>query len=110
MRNVDIYIPSKAFRYLMNNTESRDAFSKGNPLYVVYYRHKNGSLGHAVLDIANLTTFAGQCVFKSKKDRKEFIEYFIPSLRSQISESNKTNYRWRLGTYYEFTEYSWRVK
>lgn len=107
MHNIDIYIPPKAFRYLMSNIESRSNYTKNNPLYVVYYRHRDGALGSAVLNIPNLTTFVGQCVFKTRKQKEEFVNYFIPSLRSQISESDKTNYRWRT---YDLTEYSWKLQ
>ena len=95
MTFIDITIPESAFIFLMRNAASREDYSRGNPLYVLYYRKKNGAIGSAVLTIPNLATLASQCKWKSYREEKDFIDYYLPSLRGIPYESNRSVYRWR---------------
>lgn len=96
MKFIDTHIPQSAFLFLLRHTATREDYSRGNPLFVVYYRHKNGAIGSATLTIPNLAIFASQCKWSSYKDEKEFRDYYIPSLRTIPYESDKVVYRWRL--------------
>lgn len=96
MRNIDITISYEGFRFMMKHCESRSSFSIGRPLYNLYYRHKDGSVGSIVLSIYNLSLLVtNYCQFKSNKDKNDF-EYFLNSLKNIPFESNKINYRWRI--------------
>ena len=96
MRNIDITISFSGFQFMHKHCEKRDAFSRGNPLYCLYYRHKDGSLGSVVLSIYNLSLLVtNHCSFRTYKDKVDF-EYFINSLKGIPIESNTINYRWRL--------------
>lgn len=96
MKNIDININYSGFQFMLKHSEKRDAFTSGNPLYCLYYRHKNGHLGHVVLSIYNLSLLvSNHCSFRNYNDKKEF-EYFLNSLRGVPTESNDINYRWRI--------------
>ena len=95
MQFIDITIPESAFIFLMRNTASREDYTRGNPLYVLYYRHKNGAIGSVTLTISNLATLASQCKWKSYREEKDFMDYYLPSLRGIPYESNRSVYRWR---------------
>lgn len=81
---------------MMKHCESRSSFSLGKPLYNLYYRHKDGSLGSVVLSIYNLSLLAtNHCHFRSYKDKVDF-GYFLNSLKGLPNESENVNYCWRL--------------
>lgn len=96
--NIVIGIPPNAFRFLLRNSTDRTT-TKGKPKYCVYYRKRDRSLGSCTIDVSNLPTFANMCSFKTRKQKDEFIDFFISSLLHQTVESNKINYKFFLGTY-----------
>jgi hypothetical protein len=94
MRTIEIKIPAEAFTYMLRNTTTREISKKKEPKYVLYYRHKTGALGQAVITLDTLFTIASQCDFPSYKLKREFLDEYIPSLKYGLIESN-TNYVWR---------------
>lgn len=93
MRNINVYIPSDTFKYIMRNSTTREIDSN-SPKYVLYYRHRNGSLGHVVISLSVLWVAASDCKFDSYKLKEEFFSKFFPSLKNGLIEE-KVNYLWR---------------
>ena len=96
MRHIDIQITYEGFRFMLKHSENRTAFSKGNPLYCLYYRDKDGNLASTVLSVSNLSLLvSNHCKFRCYQDKIEF-GYFLNSLRCIPIESDNINYRWRV--------------
>jgi len=100
MRNINVYIPPETFMYIMRNSTSRDVV-KGHPKYTLYYRKRDHSLGHVVIELDVLWTAARNCKFDSFSLKKEFFDDFFPSLKTGLVDS-KVNYLWRT--------YSWNIE
>lgn len=98
MTNIDVYIPPEAFFFLMRN--STDRIITKDPKIVIYYKKRTGELGQAVLNYETAFTFAGMCKFPTYKDKTEYLDEFLPSLKRGFIEK-KVNYRWRT--------YSWKT-
>lgn len=102
MKNIDIYVPPKAFDYLIHNKTLDRTISPGKPKYVVYYRKADSTLGAATLSIDKFGNFAEMCVFPSRREKETFFDEFYPSLYKGIADEKEINYRWRT--------YNWHIK
>ena len=100
MKNVDVYIPASAFRFLLNHSTTREVV-KGSPKIVIYWKKQHGGLGSTVLTIEDAVTFASQCSFPSEREKEEYLGFFLPSIRSGVALESKKNYRFRI--------YNWRA-
>ena len=72
MKNIDIYIPPKAFIYLIHNGTLDRTVTPGKPKYVVYYRKRDNTLGGTTLSLDKFGTFAEMCVFPSRNEKELF--------------------------------------
>lgn len=102
MKNIDIYIPPKAFAYLIHNGTLDRTVTPGKPKYVVYYRKRDNTLGGTTLSLDKFGTFAEMCIFPSRKEKEMFFDEFYSSLYKGIADEKKINYRWRT--------YNWHTK
>lgn len=102
MRNIDIFIPFEAFRFLLNHSLLDRETKKGSPKIVIYWRKKDGKLGQSVLSYEDAFEFAKMCKFPSYWEQEDYLGFFLPSLKTgNILESSK-NYRFK--TYNYITE------
>ena len=92
MHNIVIGIPPKAFRFLLKNSTDRTT-TKGKPKFCVYYRKRDKSLGSVTIDVSNLAIFANMCSFKARKQKDEFMNFFIPSLLHQTVDIGRLHAR-----------------
>ncbi len=99
-KDVNIFIPFEAFRFLLNHSTLDRTTKKGQPKIVIYWRMKSGDLGQSILSYDDAYEFAKMCKFPSHFEQEDYLGFFLPSLRTgNIIESSK-NYKFKLYNYY----------
>lgn len=95
MKNIYIRVPKVAVRFLLNHNTFDRVPEKSYPKVSVSWREKNNILHTSVLTFDDFFTFACMCKFPSAKQKIDFLEDYIPSLRRPVRvESNNINYKY----------------